>query len=244
MHGPLSSAQTAERKARGCVRVHSVAMSFRLLLACAPALLLPALVDAQPALTRASLGPGGVQGNQPSSQAAISSDGRWVAFVSTASNLVVDDTNGTPDIFVRDRWTATTTRVSVGPGGAQATGSALGSDSPAISANGRWVAFQSWSTNLVVGDTNDLLDVFVHDLQTGTTTRVSVGPGGVQGNASCWDPSISADGRFVAFESIREQPGARRDGQHLRHLRPRPANGDHHPRECRPLGRPVKWAQP
>jgi len=165
------------------------------------ALLSPTLVDAQPAVTRASLGPAGVEGNLPSSKASVSGNGRWVAFMSTASNLVVGDTNGTPDIFVRDRWTGTTTRVSVGPGGVEASGSALGSDEPAISADGRWVAFQSWSTNLVVGDTNDLLDVFVHDLQTGTTSRVSVGPGGVQANAGCADPSISADGRFIAFES-------------------------------------------
>jgi hypothetical protein len=175
--------------------------TFRLVLASLLASLLPGLVEAQPALTRASLGTGTVEGNQPSSKASVSGNGRWVAFVSLASNLVVGDTNGTPDIFVRDRWTGTTTRVNVGPGGAEATGSALGSDAPVISADGRFVAFQSWSTNLVAGDTNNLSDVFVHDLQTGTTTRVSVGPAGVEANAGCADPSISANGRFVAFES-------------------------------------------
>ena len=110
---------------------------------------------------------------------AISADGRFVAFRSDATNLVPGDTNGATDVFVRDRQTGTTRRVSVGPGGAQGNG---GSFMPAISADGRFVAFESSATNLVPGDTNDMEDMFVHDRQTGTTRRVSVGPGGVQGN--------------------------------------------------------------
>jgi hypothetical protein len=172
-------------------------------------LLLPAPVDAQPATTRVNLGPGGVQANLPnypvpsSIEPAISADGRWVAFESEASNLVAGDTNGIRDVFVRDRWTGTTTRVSVGPGGVEAAaGNLLGSMVPAISGDGRFVAFASWVTNLVAGDTNDFQDIFVHDRQTGTTTRVNVGPGGVQANAGCSKPAISADGRFVAFQSI------------------------------------------
>ena len=73
--------------------------------------------------------------------------------------------------------------------------------SPAISADGRFVAFDSEATNLVPGDTNDASDVFVRDRQTGTTRRVSVSSGGAQGNGASFDPAISADGRFVAFNS-------------------------------------------
>ena len=110
---------------------------------------------------------------------AISADGRFVAFASDASNLVPGDTNGTLDVFVRDRQTGTTRRVSVGPGGVQGNGDSF---DPAISADGRFVAFTSDATNLVPGDTNGASDVFVRDRQTGTTERVSVGPGGAQGN--------------------------------------------------------------
>jgi Tol biopolymer transport system component len=149
---------------------------------------------------RVSLGPGGVQGNEQSSGPAISADGRFVAFQSAASNLVPGDTNGAQDIFVRDRQTGTTRRVSVGPGGVQ-TNAEASSGVPAISADGRFVAFESDATNLVPGDTNGAIDVFVRDRQTGTTRRISVGPGGVQGNSDSGGPAISADGRFVAFVS-------------------------------------------
>lgn len=167
-------------------------------------LLLPGLGDAQPSPTRVSLGPGGVQsegyGRQPPIVAgrgpAISADGRWVAFESLAGDLVAGDTNGSSDVFVRDLQTATTTRVSVGPGGVQASGGG-----PTISAEGRWVAFVSGAGNLVAGDTNDRADVFVYDRQTATTTRVSVGPGGAQGDSDSSLATISADGRWVVFES-------------------------------------------
>ena len=150
------------------------------------------------ATTRASVGSGGAQGNYGSGSPAISADGRWVAFGSGASNLVSGDTNSFPDIFVRDRDLDTTTRVSVGPGGVQANRS---SELPVISADGRWVAFQSDASNLVAGDTNDRMDVFVHDRQTGTTTRASVGSGDVQGNGESRFAVISGDGRWVAFFS-------------------------------------------
>jgi Tol biopolymer transport system component len=161
-------------------------------------LIVPALVDAQPATTRVSVGSGGIQANHPSVSPAISADGRWVAFSSSANNLVPNDTNDTEDVFLHDRQTGTTNRVSVGPGGAQGNGP---SSTPSISANGRWVAFQSLANNLVPGDTNDWLDVFVHDRDTGVTSRVSVGPGGAQGNLESRSAAISADGRWVAFAS-------------------------------------------
>ena len=148
---------------------------------------------------RVSVGPGGAQANKQSYYTSMSSDGRFVALTSEASNLVPGDTNGAADIFVHDRTTGVTKRVSVGPGGRQANAKSGG---PFLSANGRFVAFYSEATNLVAGDTNGAVDIFVHDRTTGVTKRVSVGQGGAQGNkASLFDTSLSADGRFVAFSS-------------------------------------------
>jgi hypothetical protein len=106
-----------------------------------------------------------------------------VAFNSSATNLVAGDTNGRQDVFVHDRQSGTTTRVSVDSAGTQATGGSNG-HRPAISADGRFVAFESDSTNLVAGDTNGQPDIFVHDRQSGVTSRVSVNAAGVQGNGS------------------------------------------------------------
>ena len=140
----------------------------------------------------------GTQGNGVSRYPSISADGRYVAFFSSATNLVAGDTNGYPDIFVHDLQTGDTTRVSVASDGTQ------GNDIPrfpSISGDGRYVAFESDATNLVSGDTNGWIDVFVHDRLTGITTRVSVASDGTQGNSGSQSPSISADGRFVAFGS-------------------------------------------
>ena len=144
----------------------------------------------------ASASTAGVPGNNSSRWPSVSADGRFVAFVSNASNLVAGDTNGCADVFVRDRQLGTTERVSVGASGAQANGYCTWTS---ISADGRWVAFSSEATNLVPSDTNGCSDVFVRDLQLGTTERVSLGGGGVQANGDCIDPAISSDGRFVAF---------------------------------------------
>ena len=103
---------------------------------------------------------------------------------------------------MRDRQTGTTTQMSVGLGGAQANNHSGVGDDPAISADGRYVAFSSWASNLVAGDTNDTTDVFVRDRATGATTRVSVASDGAQGNNQTLLPAISADGRFVAFVSL------------------------------------------
>jgi len=144
-----------------------------------------------------------------SSSPSISSDGRFVAFRSNASNLVPGDTNENYDIFVRDTLTNTTTRVSVDSVGNQANNAFLsvgrisfsGSSSPSISADGRFVAFNSYASNLVPGDTNNIDDIFVRDTLTNKTTRLSVDSAGNQGNRTSSEPSISADGRFVAFRS-------------------------------------------
>ena len=148
---------------------------------------------------RVSVGAGGVGGNFDSYLASVSADGRYVAFQSIASNLVAGDTNGVSDVFVRDLQSGTTSRVSVGAGGAQGTGG--DSTLARISADGRYVVFQSAATNLVAGDTNAALDVFVRDRQTGTTTRVSVTNGGAQANAASGEAQISSDGRYVVFTS-------------------------------------------
>ncbi len=148
--------------------------------------------------TRISVDGAGAQANSGSSAASISADGRYVAFSSDATNLVVGDTNGNSDVFVRDTVVGTTTRLSVDGTGVQGNGY---SSNPSISADGRYVAFSSNATNLVVGDTNGASDVFVRDTVAGTTTRLTIDGTGVQGNGYSYNPSISADGRYVALSS-------------------------------------------
>lgn len=144
-----------------------------------------------------SVGPGGIQGNNYSADPSISGTGRYVAFESQAFNLVAGGTTKY-HVFVRDRQAGTTQLVSRGTGGAEGNNTSL---NPAISANGRYVAFESVATNLVAGDTNLRSDIFLRDLQTGTTSRISVGPGGVQANEGSFHPAFSPDNRYVAFDS-------------------------------------------
>ncbi|HEX9695551.1 MAG TPA: PxKF domain-containing protein [Actinomycetota bacterium] len=211
--------------------------------------------------SRASVASSGAGGNDASGPATISQDGRLVAFSSAASNLVAGDTNGASDVFVRDRILASTGRVSVAAGGAQAGGASFGapaispdgstlayttaasnlvpgdangatdvlavalpfaaappalrlaslssSSGPAngdttsvgLSGDGRFVAFESAASNLVPGDTNGVADVFVRDSVTGSVERVSVAGGSAQADGRSGEPSISADGRYVAFFS-------------------------------------------
>lgn len=148
--------------------------------------------------TRVNLGRNGQQANGTSYEASISTNSRYVAFGSSASNLVRGDTNRASDVFVYDRQTGTPTRVSVRSNGKQANRQSY---TPSISADGRYVAFDSMATNLVRGDTNGEPDVFVHDLQTGKTARVSLRSDGHQANRDNSAPTISADGRYVAFYS-------------------------------------------
>lgn len=147
-----------------------------------------------------SVTPTGVSGNSHSYHAFTSDDGRFVAFDSDASDIVPGDTNNATDTFVRDRLTNTTVRVSVANDGSEANAGAL---SHAFSSDGRYVAFVSPSSNLVAGDTNGVEDVFVRDLLTGTTTRVSVSSSGVQadGPAEYYSLGMSPDGALVAFKS-------------------------------------------
>jgi Tol biopolymer transport system component len=151
-----------------------------------------------------------------SEQPSISADGRYVAFQSAATTLVPDDTNtcgdgdyaepgSCPDVFVHDRLTRETVRISVDSAGNQAECDANGSSGsfhPAISAEGRYVAYASDAINLVAEDTNAVADVFVYDRLTRLTERVSVSTSGAQANGASQGPRLSDDGRFVAFSSV------------------------------------------
>ncbi len=140
----------------------------------------------------------GSQGDGECRYPSISGDGRLVAFESSSTNLVPDDTNGDHDVFVFDRQTRTTRRVSVTSDGAQAVGHSI---MPSIGTGGRYVTFSSAAVNLVAGDSNEQWDVFVHDLESGTTERVSLASDGSQGNGYSRHPAIGGDGRFVTFQS-------------------------------------------
>jgi Tol biopolymer transport system component len=147
----------------------------------------------------ASVDQNGKPGNGTSWWASMSDDGRYVAFLSDATNLVTGDTNGRTDIFVRDRQLARTYRVSVGAGGAQSTGN---SRDPFISATGRYVFFKSSDGNLVAGDTNGYNDGFVYDMATGATICVSVDDSGNLANGDVTNcMGISADGRWAVYQS-------------------------------------------
>ena len=142
-------------------------------------------------------------GNDASFAPSISADGRYVAFASSASNLVLNDGNGFDDVFVRDRVAGTTERVSIRFDGSIAGNSSSGE--PSISADGRFVAFHSSASNLVLDDGNSFIDVFVRDREAGTTELVSIRDGsnlGSTDNLDSSNPSISADGRVVAFLSL------------------------------------------
>jgi hypothetical protein len=148
---------------------------------------------------RVSVAFDGAQADDDSFDPAISADGRFVVFDSPATNLVADDTNGTWDIFIRDRLTGTTERVSVDSAGSQADDDSF---DPAVSADGRFVTFDSYASNLVEGDANGAWDVFVRDRQEETTTRLSVGFDGTEADSDSFAPAPSAAGRFVTFYSV------------------------------------------
>jgi Tol biopolymer transport system component len=145
-----------------------------------------------------SVSSSGTRAFSGSNESAINGDGRFVAFTSFASNLVAGDTNGTGDVFLRDRLLGTTERVSVSSTGAEAN---IFCGDAAISSDGRFIAFDSQATNLVPDDNNLLGDAFVHDRVTGATERISVNAAGEEGNDNSGGPKLNADGRLVAFSS-------------------------------------------
>lgn len=146
-----------------------------------------------------SRGLDGSVGNDESYSPALSADGRFLAFYSDASNLVPHDTNGTGDIFLFDRQNRTRFLVSVNALGGPANGE---SNYPAISADGRFIVFESHASNLVPGDSNGASDVFLRDLVTGTTERISVDSSGNQADGSSHNADVSDDGRYVVFDSF------------------------------------------
>ncbi|MEU7908301.1 hypothetical protein [Actinoplanes sp. NPDC049118] len=158
--------------------------------------------------TRVSVATDGTRANSWSWPPEISADGRHVAFVSDADNLVPGDTNQHADIFLRDLAAGTTSRVNIGSNGQE-------SDKevdcpftcmPSLSRDGRYVTFASYATNLVPDDTNGSIDVFVRDVVAGTTTRANVATDGTTvvsapGPLPGYDPVMTADGRRVFFLS-------------------------------------------
>lgn len=140
----------------------------------------------------------GLSGSGDSSAPVISADGRYVAFVSSAPDLVADDSNGVPDVFVHDRLTGQTLMASVSVTGRAASGE---SRAPSLSSSGRFITFSSKANDLVLGDVNNAEDVFVRDMQTGVTVRVSIGGSGENAAGESSSPVISANGRYVAFAS-------------------------------------------
>jgi Tol biopolymer transport system component len=141
----------------------------------------------------------GIEGDSISSWASINDDGRYVAFSSSASNLVLGDNNNQGDVFRKDLLTGEVLRCSTTPLGAEGN---LGSEYPAISADGRYVAFESNATNLVPDDTNSQKDIFRKDIETGDIIRCSTSTTGEEGNGEAFGPpSISDDGKYVVFSS-------------------------------------------
>lgn len=152
--------------------------------------------------TRVSVASDGTQGNGWSgygnSRESISANGRYVAFGSDANNLVPGDTNGAADVFVHDRQTGQTSRVSVASDGTQGNGN---SGSPSISADGRYVAFDSFASSLSPGTSLDLRKLFVRDRTTNTLLLASISTTGLIGNAGSWEAALASGGRYVAYTS-------------------------------------------
>ncbi len=140
------------------------------------------------------------------SGASISADGRYVGFSSSAA-LVAGDTNGIDDAFVYDRQVGTIEWISVAADGTPGNGYSSGVQ---MSADGNFASFSSSANNLVPGDTNGTLDIFVYDRQTHAIERVSIAADGTQANSQSTGGSISADGRYVAIFLFRQQPRRRR----------------------------------
>lgn len=147
---------------------------------------------------RVSIAYDNTQGNNGSYRPSISSDGQFVAFRSDADNLVPSDNNAVADIFVRDRILGTTELISVSPGGDFGNGP---SNHPAMSADGRYVVFQSEASNLVTGDTNGMPDIFLRDRTLGTTRRISVSSSGMEADGISSECRISSNGAAISMES-------------------------------------------
>ena len=155
------------------------------------------LLAPQQVTERVSLNNAGLEGSGASEAPAVTADGQIIAFQSAASDLVAGDTNAKRDILLRDLTAGQTELISVTSAGLQVDGDSM---TPAISADGNLVAFASIGSGFAANDINATWDVVLRDRAAGTT-RILSQAGGFVGNAYSWTPAISADGRFVAFES-------------------------------------------
>ncbi|AMY09497.1 Tol-Pal system beta propeller repeat protein TolB [Luteitalea pratensis] len=160
------------------------------------------------AITRASLDTSGLQREGPSFAPAVSADGRYVAFTSDArldeASALGDARTDRPHtgrhhVFVRDLARGITRRVSRRPDGSEPNGASF---LPSINSDGRWLAFVSNATDLAAGDTKDVSNIFLHDLEASTTTLVSRGVDGAASDGASTRPVLSGSGHLVAFESV------------------------------------------
>jgi RHS repeat-associated protein len=155
--------------------------------------------------SRASVSSAGVQGNDHSKDPVVSANGQVVAFDSAATNLVSGDTNGIPDVFVRNLSTNTTTRASVTSAGAEGhSPDTRGSEDPSISGDGRYVSFLSFDTDLVANDSDGTNDAFLRDTTSGTTKALSTTPGGVP----CGGGNVSSDGHELMAAPVASDGGS------------------------------------
>jgi Tol biopolymer transport system component len=164
--------------------------------------LLTASARGQGTTERVSVTSSGAQADDASLDSALSADGRFVLFDSKARNLVPGDANQAWDVFVHERQTGMTTRLSVDSSGTEGNGDSFATMNSSISADGRYVVFASVASNLVAGDGNGKADVFLHDRQTHSTVRLSVDAAGVEGDGDSFEPALSGDGRYVVFTSF------------------------------------------
>ncbi|MCP5034908.1 MAG: hypothetical protein GY939_24135, partial [Actinomycetia bacterium] len=178
-------------------RFRSVCVAFLFVLVASGVVIAPVQAETE-VIDTARVSFGVLEGNDTSEAPVISADGSTIVYESDASNLVPDDNNDSSDVFVYDVATATTTRVSVATNGTEANGS---SNAPAVSGDGSTIVYSSNASNLVADDSNDSVDVFVYDVATATTTRVSVATNGTETNANSYDPAVSGDGSTIVYPS-------------------------------------------
>lgn len=178
---------------------------------------IPATAEETVTVVRASVTTGGGESfgyPVPVEQASTSADGRFTVFGSDADDLVPGDTNNTYDVFLRDEQENLTTRISVSTAGEQSRGNSAWSGNPSMSADGRYVIFESLASNLVPEDGDTSADVFLRDTVTGETTLVSTdGSSGKPRFPFSGDSAISADGRFAAYETTAALVGGDTDSE-------------------------------
>ncbi len=180
-------------------RFHSVCVAFLFVLVASGVVIAPVQAETE-VIDTARVSFGVLEGNDTSEAPVISADGSTIVYSSGASNLVADDNNDSYDVFVYDVATATTTRVSVAFDDTEEANA--DSYDPVVSGDGSIIVYSSDASNLVADDTNDAYDVFVYDVVTATTTRVSVATDDTEeANDDSYDPAVSGDGSTIVYSS-------------------------------------------